>query len=42
MDAPDVDGCFFVNCSRELMSGSIIAATVTGTDDYDMIGEMAE
>lgn len=40
MDAPDVDGCFFVKADRELMSGDIVNAIVTEANAYDLIGEI--
>lgn len=39
MDAPDVDGFIFVSSDRELVSGDIIDALVTASNDYDLIGE---
>ena len=36
-DAPDIDGCVFVKTDRELISGMIIDAQVTGFKDYDLI-----
>lgn len=42
MDAPEVDGCFFMKCARELMSGSIVKAKVLETNEYDMIGVVEE
>ncbi len=38
-DAPGVDGMFFVSTERELMTGDMIRARVTGSDEYDLIGE---
>ena len=40
MDAPDVDGCFFIKAERELLSGDIIKAKVTDANAYDLIGEI--
>jgi len=40
MDAPGVDGYIFVQSDRELMSGMMITAKVTGANDYDLIGEL--
>ena len=40
MDAPGVDGYIFVKADTELMSGTFIRCTVTGADEYDLIGEM--
>jgi len=38
-DAPNVDGYIFVKSDRELMTGAIICAYVTGSHEYDLIGE---
>ena len=38
MDAPDVDGYFFVSCDKELESGDLITAKVTDCNEYDLIG----
>ena len=40
MDAPNVDGLVFVQTSRELMTGDFVKVKVTGTNDYDLIGEL--
>lgn len=40
MDAPQVDGFFFLNAEEELISGSIVKAIVTGAKDYDLLGEI--
>lgn len=42
MDAPDVDGYFFINCPYELNSGDYVRATVTGSSEYDLIGEILD
>ncbi|HPU64140.1 MAG TPA: 30S ribosomal protein S12 methylthiotransferase RimO, partial [Mobilitalea sp.] len=42
MDAPQVDGYIFVNSDRELISGEIVKAKVTGANDYDLIGEIVK
>ncbi|MCR4787155.1 MAG: 30S ribosomal protein S12 methylthiotransferase RimO [Lachnospiraceae bacterium] len=42
MDAPDVDGLLFVSSERELQSGMIIKAKITGYNGYDLIGEFVE
>ena len=39
-DAPNVDGLIFVNTSEELMSGDFARVKVTGSADYDLIGEL--
>ena len=41
-DAPNVDGLIFVNTEEELMSGDFAEAVVTGSDEYDLIGELYE
>ena len=38
MDAPSVDGSLFVQTSKELLTGDMIAVEVTGSADYDLIG----
>ncbi|HIU78944.1 MAG TPA: radical SAM protein, partial [Candidatus Avilachnospira avicola] len=41
MDAPDVDGCIYVDTKgRELMSGDMAMAKVTGANGYDLLGEL--
>jgi len=42
MDAPNVDGYIFVNSERELISGEIVKAKVTGSNNYDLIGEIVK
>lgn len=39
-DAPDVDGFLFLNTSRELVTGDICTARVTGANNYDLVGVM--
>lgn len=39
MDAPQVDGFFFLNSETELMSGDLVTAAVTGAKGYDLVGE---
>ena len=39
-DAPDVDGYIFVYSQDELMSGDFAFVTVTGSMEYDLIGEI--
>ncbi|MDD2971931.1 MAG: 30S ribosomal protein S12 methylthiotransferase RimO [Lachnospiraceae bacterium] len=41
-DAPNVDGYLFINTDRELMTGDYVTAKVTGSYEYDLIGELAE
>ncbi len=40
MDAPDVDGYFYLSSDRELMTGDLVRAICTGSGDYDLYGEM--
>ena len=40
MDAPSVDGLIFVNADVELMSGDFVRVRVTGSAEYDLIGEI--
>ena len=40
MDAPGVDGNIFINTSEELMSGDFCKVKVTGSYEYDLIGEI--
>ncbi|MBE6016894.1 MAG: 30S ribosomal protein S12 methylthiotransferase RimO [Lachnospiraceae bacterium] len=42
MDAPDVDGFFYVSAERSLMTGDIIKAVCTGSSQYDLYGEMIQ
>ena len=41
-DAPNVDGYVFVNTSRELMTGDFVPVVITGSYEYDLIGEIDE
>ena len=39
-DAPDIDGYLFVTgVQRELMTGDYIKVHITGSNEYDLIGE---
>ena len=42
MDAPNVDGCIFVNTAMQLMTGDMVNVKVTGASEYDLIGEIQE
>ena len=42
MDAPNVDGLVFVNTDMELMTGDFVPVTITGSYEYDLIGEIAD
>ncbi len=41
-DAPGVDGYLFINSKRELMSGDFVNVKITGSNEYDLIGEMED
>ena len=42
-DAPDIDGYLFVTkVQRELMTGDYIKVHITGSNEYDLIGEMEQ
>ena len=40
MDCPGVDSNIFVMTDEELMTGDFVKVKVTGTNDYDLIGEL--
>ncbi len=40
MDAPKVDGNVFVIAEEELMSGDIVTVTITGANEYDLMGDV--
>ena len=42
MDAPGVDGTLFVETGRDLMTGDFIKVRITGSDQYDLIGEVED
>ena len=39
-DAPDVDGLVFIQTGRELMTGDFVETHITGSYEYDLIGEL--
>lgn len=39
-DAPDVDGYLFITADATLMSGDFVKVKVTGSNEYDLIGEI--
>ena len=39
-DAPNVDGLLFIQTSEELMTGDFVKAKITGSYEYDLIGEI--
>ena len=41
-DAPNVDGYVFVNTDRELMTGDFVPVKITGSYEYDLIGEIED
>ena len=41
-DAPEVDGMIFLDCDRELISGDILPATITGAAEYDLMAVLKE
>lgn len=41
-DAPDVDGFVFIQTGRELMTGDFVKVKITGSYEYDLIGEMED
>ncbi len=42
-DSPDIDGFLFIeNVPYDLMSGKFVDVLITGSDEYDLIGELAE
>ena len=41
-DAPDVDGLLFVNTDRELMTGDFVRVRITGSNEYDLMGELED
>ena len=41
-DAPNVDGMIFINTDEELMTGDFVKVKITGSYEYDLIGEINE
>ena len=39
-DAPGVDGYLFVHTGGSLMTGDLVQIQVTGSNEYDLIGEI--
>lgn len=39
-DAPNVDGYIFINTTATLMTGDFVKVQVTGSNEYDLIGEI--
>lgn len=42
MDIPDVDSSIFIETERDLMTGVYVKARVTGSHEYDLLGELYE
>ena len=41
-DAPGVDGYLFISTERQLMSGDFVNVVITGSNEYDLIGEIED
>lgn len=41
-DAPNVDGFVFIQTGRELMTGDFVRVRITGSHEYDLIGEIED
>ncbi|MFI3213268.1 MAG: 30S ribosomal protein S12 methylthiotransferase RimO [Eubacteriales bacterium] len=41
-DAPNVDGYLFINTGKQLVTGDFVQVRVTGSYEYDLIGEMED
>ena len=41
-DAPGVDGYLFITTERQLMSGDFVNVVITGSHEYDLIGEIED
>lgn len=39
-DAPEVDGYVFINTEENLMTGDFVRVSITGSNEYDLIGEI--
>jgi ribosomal protein S12 methylthiotransferase len=42
MDAPGVDGMLFIETQLELMTGDFVRVKITGSDEYDLVGLIAD
>ena len=42
MDAPDVDGYVFIDSDLDLESGKVMDVRITGSNEYDLIGEFLQ
>lgn len=41
-DAPNVDGYLFIRTDRQLMSGDFVKVRITGSYEYDLMGEICD
>ena len=41
-DAPNVDGFLFVNTDKDFMTGDFVKVRITGSYEYDLIGELED
>lgn len=41
-DAPNVDGMLFINTDRYLMTGDFVCVRITGSYEYDLMGELED
>jgi len=39
-DAPDIDGCVFIESDKEILSGTFLNVKITDYSEYDLIGEI--
>lgn len=37
-----MDGYVFIDTDRDLMSGTFVKVKITGSNEYDLIGEMCD
>lgn len=42
LDAPNVDGYLFIRTFKELVSGTFVKVVITGSNEYDLIGELED
>ena len=38
-DAPEIDGCVYINTGEECVPGDMLNVTITAADNYDLYGE---
>ncbi len=41
-DAPNVDGYLFISTDRQLITGEFVDVRITGSYEYDLIGELCD